>query len=54
MNTYEAAIYLGVSHNTLRLWRRCGKGPKFISGGGKTTPIVYKKEDLKNFKKGKQ
>lgn len=49
MNTKDVAEYLGVSANTVRLWRGLDRGPKFSSRGYKS--YVYKREDVVEFAK---
>lgn len=42
----EAADRLGITHETLRKWRRFGRGPKFLRLG---TCIRYRAEDIEAF-----
>jgi uncharacterized protein YjcR len=49
MNTKEVAEYLGVSSNTVRLWRGKDRGPKFSIRGYKS--FSYKREDVEAFAK---
>ena len=43
LNAEEAARFLGVSSEALKLWRREKRGPRYKSVGNKTT---YRVEDL--------
>lgn len=43
----EAARYLGLSVKTLANWRLAGRGPSYISYGGR---IVYLLDDLESFR----
>lgn len=45
--TKEAAEYLGVTTNTLEVWRCQGKGPVFLKY--ETKAVRYRKEDLDSF-----
>lgn len=46
----EAAIYLGLAHQTLANWRARGQGPAYVRLGGAGRPrIVYLIEDLDAF-----
>ena len=50
LTTEEAAIYLGLSHQTLANWRVHGLGPAYSRLGGAGRPrIVYLVEDLDAF-----
>jgi hypothetical protein len=50
-DTGLAAIYLGVSVDTLCGWRVKGVGPRFVklASGGKRAPIRYRVADLDEF-----
>lgn len=45
----ELAKLLGVSNNTVRLWRVKGRGPKFIQRG--YSRYFYRREDVLTFMK---
>ena len=50
LTTEEAAIYLGLCHQTLANWRVRGLGPAYLRLGGTGRPrIVYLPEDLDAF-----
>lgn len=44
----QAAAYLGISPDTLRTWRRFGRGPKFVMIGKKC--VRYRLEDLEAYR----
>ena len=46
MTARNAALYLGVSENTLQSWRSNSKGPKYLKLEGK---IFYKKDSLDRY-----
>lgn len=43
LNTNEAATYLGLAAQTLKIWRERHLGPPFVKAGGR---VVYVKRDL--------
>lgn len=50
LTTKEAAVYLGLSDQTLANWRVRGRGPAYLRLGGAGRPrIVYLPEDLDAF-----
>ena len=50
LTTEEAAVYLGLSRQTLANWRFHGRGPAYLRLGGAGRPrIVYLPEDLDAF-----
>ena len=51
MKTSDVAEYLGVSVNTVRIWREKGRGPKFIERG--YSRYIYLREDVEQFAKDK-
>ena len=46
LNTREVADLLGISPNTLDIWRTKNRGPRFIKGG---RYVRYQQTDLENF-----
>tara|TARA_R100000808_G_scaffold17177_2_gene38155 strand:- start:177 stop:389 length:213 start_codon:yes stop_codon:yes gene_type:complete len=44
MASRDAASYLGVTHNTLKTWRRTGEGPVFYRYSSRC--IRYRRADL--------
>lgn len=46
LNTREVADLLGISPNTLDIWRTKNRGPKFIKVG---RYVRYQQTDLENF-----
>ncbi len=49
MTGKEVAEYLGVSVNTVNVWRKRNRGPKFSIRGYNT--YTYKREDVEEFAK---
>lgn len=45
----EVAEMINVSVNTLRTWRRNGRGPKFLKAEGTRGSIRYDSEDVKKW-----
>mgnify|MGYP000911004930 CR=1 FL=1 len=47
LTSKEAAQYLGVAEQTLRIFRMSGKGPRYVKiGGGPKGRVRYKLEDM--------
>ena len=46
----EAAAFLRVKVDTLRIWRRDGRGPAYVKVGGR---VRYLMEDLEQFVRGR-
>lgn len=50
LTTSEAASYLSVTPRTLERWRAKRIGPRYIKPrGGRTTVVLYRREDLDDF-----
>lgn len=50
LSTAEAALMLGLSPYTLRLWRHQGKGPRFVKlGNAKQANAVYFEDEVRAF-----
>lgn len=45
----EAAVYLRVKPQTLRVWRLRGCGPKYVRYGGRHGRVCYRIEDLEDW-----
>jgi predicted DNA-binding transcriptional regulator AlpA len=43
LSNEQAADYLGLSKQTLRIWRHMGKGPRYLKLGG---AVKYREIDL--------
>ena len=47
LRSREAAKRMGITTNTLRAWRRDGKGPRFFRAT--RTSVYYREEDVERF-----
>lgn len=51
LNNEEAAAAIGITPNTLKLWRHQGKGPRYIKlGKAKQAGVVYDHADVEAWK----
>lgn len=51
LNNEAAAAALGISPNTLKLWRCHGKGPRFIKlGDSKQAGVIYEQSEVDAWK----
>jgi len=55
LNNEEAAAALGISPNTLKIWRCRGKGPRFIKlGESKQAGVAYDHADVEAWKSARK
>ncbi|MGB9435756.1 MAG: helix-turn-helix domain-containing protein [Candidatus Acidiferrum sp.] len=46
LDTKQAAPVVGLAPATLARWRIRGKGPRYVKGKGKKSPVSYRMSDL--------
>lgn len=50
LDTVQTAALLGISPNTLKLWRHKGRGPRFVKlGDAAQSGVVYDEADVRAF-----